>query len=163
MDLKNQTQKRNIKFRALKDDISDFRFVYGNLIYDHKDNPRIQEDRNEPTFTTCIKGTECQFTGLTDINGKEIYEGDIVRWGMHGGSLGHETWNRYAEVEINPDLQFRIIHYIHSETGEKRPTDNYIFHFGKFAYTETKQFLEIIGNVFENPELLKTVSSKNKA
>ena len=104
-----------------------------------------------------------QFTGLTDINGKEIYEGDIVRWGMHGGSWGHETWNRYAEVEINPDLQFRIIHYIHSETGEKRPTDNYIFHFGKFAYTETEQFLEIIGNVFENPELLKTVSSKNKA
>ena len=50
---------RTIKFRAIKDDMSDFRFVYGNLIYDHKGNPRIQEDANKPTFTTCVNGSEC--------------------------------------------------------------------------------------------------------
>lgn len=131
MDLKNQTQKRTIKFKALKDDISDFRFVYGNLIYDHKDNPRIQEDRNEPTFTTCIKGTECQFTGLHDKNGKEVFEGDIFELGVVewiDGAFRFKNSNCYMVIDS---------HIAHN--------------------------FEIIGNIFENTELLKTVSSKNKA
>ena len=147
---------RIIKFRAWNPELNKMSkpFSFGQILNFWDTNFKSLEPDKEIVM---------QFTGLLDKNGKEIFEGDIVRWGMHGGSWGHEIWNRYAEVEINPDLQFRIIHYIHSETGEKRPTDNYIFHFGKFAYTETEQFLEIIGNVFENPELLKTVSSKNKA
>ena len=146
---------RTIKFRA-------WNIPNKTMYYDVQNGVLAENEKGQLVLGVSL-GTLCkdegsivmQFTGLHDINGKEIYEGDIVRWGMHGGSWGHETWNRYAEVEINPDLQFRIIHYIHSETGEKRPSDNYIFHFGKFAYTETEQFLEIIGNVFENADLVK--------
>ena len=94
-----------------------------------------------------------QFTGLHDKNGKEIYDGDIIKWGMHKGS--EEYFHRYAVVEFNPDIQFRILFYVNSETGEKKPTDNYIFHFGKFAYKETDKHIEIIGNVFENADLVK--------
>ena len=132
---------------------------YGLLCHDKtKDSDYewfISNSAGKPYAFGAIPETIGQSTGLHDINGKEIYEGDIVRWGMHGGSWGHEIWNRYAKVEINPDLQFRIIHYIHSETGEKIPTDNYIFHFGKFAYKETDKHIEIIGNIFENADLVK--------
>jgi len=91
-----------------------------------------------------------QFTGVSDCNGKEIFEGDIIKWGHKKNSS--ECWHRYAVVQINPDLQLKIIYYKDAKTQEQKTTDNHIFHWGRFAYGGSD--LEIIGNVHENPELL---------
>lgn len=70
-----------------------------------------------------------QFTGLTDKSGKEIYEGDFVKCG------------EFKPVEVK--------------------YDNYLGGFLPFVLRldEEKQKLamnpEIIGNIFENPDLLK--------
>jgi len=66
------------KFRALCDDISDFTFKYGSLVYDEHGNPRILTDVKSMLFTTCVKGTEGQHIGLHDCKETDIYEGDIV-------------------------------------------------------------------------------------
>lgn len=93
-----------------------------------------------------------EFTGLKDVKGKEIFEGDIVKWGMFKNSREH--FHRYAKVSVNPDIQFEILYYISSETNEKIESDGYVFHYGRFAYKDTENHLEIIGNIYENKELI---------
>ena len=111
------------------------------------------EQDGEYEYST-VKYGDCfihsQYTGLKDKNGVEIYEGDIVRWGMNG----QEYWLRYANVELFPSLQFRILYYIDEKTLDKKPTYNHVIKFGRFVYQKTEKYLEVIGNIYENPEIL---------
>ena len=65
-----------------------------------------------------------QFTGLLDKNGKEIYEGDVIRWGAKKSKA--VQWNNHRNGWNFQDHQKN--------------------------YTPTILW-EIIGNIYENPEL----------
>lgn len=113
---------REIKFRAW--DRNKNRMYYeGDAAMWSKDKPITSGDLLE----WFEDGDLMQFTGLKDKNGKEIWEGDIVR------SL-NENW----EVQFSKG-QFEI--------KAKRNS------FGPKSVDF--DMVEVIGNIYENPELLK--------
>ncbi len=81
-----------------------------------------------------------QFTGLRDKNGREIYEGDIVKRG--------EAW---GVVVWSPDeMCFEIRENNHPAFA---PVGAFYGHDGEWLFEQST--IEIIGNLYENPELLK--------
>lgn len=79
-----------------------------------------------------------QSTGLKDKNEKEIFEGDIVKY-----KIGCNT---YTE-EVAYDKNF-------ARFGVRYANADIIFTFWELAEDIDLSSLEIIGNVYENPELL---------
>ena len=80
-----------------------------------------------------------QWTGLVDKTGRDIYEGDVI---------ANESYSRVVEFKPNAG-SFRMAHinqlYRQSFEDIWQPMEQaYINEFG----------LEVIGNVFENPELI---------
>ena len=101
-----------------------------------------------------------QFTGLKDSKGKEIYEGDIVRFYEQGYDP-----NEPDEERIEPETTTVLIYW--NENGKCLAID-WGYEDGRIApvgwgYVYIRNSLfnyhEVIGNIYENPELLKEVSN----
>ena len=117
---------RIIKFRGK--DIETGEWVYGDL-HVLCDRPHIHTEQTAYPYagkrSFVDPETIGQFTGLTDKNGKEIYEGDIIR---------HKDMVKpyhviYDEYQFSPNDGFRSLSY--------------------------PKHWEVIGNIHDNPELIE--------
>jgi uncharacterized phage protein (TIGR01671 family) len=83
-----------------------------------------------------------QFTGLLDKNGKKIFEGDVVNHGYEN-DYG-EFYDHYKVIYSNTNTCF-VLESIYPCNPIKRLTKNNV----------KSQHTEVIGNIYDNFELLK--------
>ena len=146
---------REIKFRAInaKNEI-----IYGLPYTDRVNETAYFEEYGNRLCWLNEQGQHCnqpykngtlmQYTGLKDTNSNEIYHGDIVRlfdsqeaWGdVDGEFVKLPTYTDLIVVWSQIDLGWRA-KYMHCSNLFSSNWDCYS--------------MEVIGNIYENPELLK--------
>lgn len=118
---------RDIKFRAWCE-TEKHMYNWNNLLN--------QNLKNIFTITKSCGYNLMQYTGLKDKNGKEIYEGDIIEWTTHSGhkyKFSVKYSNKYAQY---------IIVNTKGISMEYEPLGDF-------------ENIEVIGNIYNNPELLE--------
>ena len=122
---------RTIKFRGFSIALNDF--VYGYLHYYERHDEFAIDDYavNEDSIS--------QFTGQHDKNGTEIYEGDILAHDYGGYSLivYREECMAFCRIDAKDVGNINGYYNLHEE-----------------AWRSCLQRAKVIGNQYENPELL---------
>ena len=96
-----------------------------------------------------IPETVCQYTGLTDKNGRKIFEGDIVLL-TDESNIGRDEWK--AKVVFgNPKGEYGCGWNLVPITPCYFNTDILLW----VDMEETGAFCEVIGNIYDNPEQLE--------
>lgn len=141
---------REILFRGKR--IDNGEWVEGYLIHDETCNTHIPyigylfDGGHDIDVAEIIIGTVGQFTGLTDKNGKKVFEGDILKF-----TDTNADYEWIGRLEFgNPNAEYNWGFQLVYISGTKANTDTLMW----FDMEETGAYSEVIGNIHDNPELL---------
>lgn len=142
--------KREIIFRGKRVDNGEW--VYGDLVHSKRCLDGVTTHHSligvDMDFFEVIPETVGQFTGLTDKNGKEIFEGDI----LNKIETDYDLWE---QNEYEGDEPF---HVTKTDVATMDRLPRFWMVSEEFGYEgddlESPTNWEVIGNIHDNPELL---------
>lgn len=127
---------RPIKFRAFLRDTNEMVTV-GAMDWDHEGNLLcLNYPKGKDYFGYEDNIVLMQYTGYKDMNNREIYEGDIV---CFNEKLYEVRWMCSG---------FYISYIV--------PNDDYYLNYC-LSVANNEEDMEVIGNIYENPDLLKSI------
>ena len=134
---RGQTRKKGEKVR-LDGSPVDGNWVYGGVNQGKGNHSIIYQTEPEFKKYPVYSDTLGQYTGLTDKNGKKIFDGDLVRF------VNPETGELSEEVqEVVWDDEQACFLLLLREKGYKESFDGVPY------------WYVVVGNIHDNPELLK--------
>lgn len=148
---------REILFKAKR--IDNGEWVYGNYAFcDCYTKQKHYIFQNKPLEYAVDENTICQYTGLTDKNGNKIWENDIVRGHSNPDDLAKVVFGEFYVIEVESFEKVDLVVGWHTEVIQ---TD-YLSKCEPFClpmpltdfYISISEW-EVIGNTFDNHELLK--------
>ncbi|MGN1338830.1 MAG: YopX family protein [Oscillospiraceae bacterium] len=145
---------REILFRGKRTDNGEW--VYGTPIFYPDGN--VVMCRAFKRNHNVIPETVCQFTGLTDKNGRKIFEGDILQCNNNPIDLVKAVYGNFGVIDVETETAVDNVigwHYEVIPTDELSKVEPFCLPMPLTEYYINRCTMVVIGNIYDNPELLE--------